>query len=92
MSGKPRTAYYGYGKWPRKQLYAIVGEYRRRGSDPEYVAKRLGVGLKFVRQIFSFFEWEDVVAELEAEDIDGQALDVMYSSGFFGGNGHRNDD
>jgi hypothetical protein len=52
-----RQKRYGHGKWPRKQLYAIVASYRSMGRKPEWIASRLGVGPKIVGQIFEYLDW-----------------------------------
>ena len=53
MSREPEAAKrYGNGRWERKQLWAIVATYRTRGESAEWVAVKLGVGVKLVKQIY----------------------------------------
>ena len=47
---------YGNGRWPRKQLYAIVATYWARGEEVWYVAVKLGISRKHAKQIFDYFE------------------------------------
>jgi hypothetical protein len=67
-----REKRYGHGKWPRRQLYAIVGSYRDGGRTPAWVGARLGLSEHFVTQIFDHFEEQEfqdaMEADLEAED------------------------
>jgi hypothetical protein len=51
-----RRKRYGHGKWPRNQLYAIVASYRRMGREDHWVASRLGVGPRIVKQIYEYLE------------------------------------
>jgi len=48
--------HYGHGRWRRNRAYAIVLTYRAQGHDVEWIAQRLGMGRKFVAQIFA---WAD---------------------------------
>ena len=54
--GKERRKRYGHGRWPRKQLYAIVAHYWSVGHKPEWVAVKLGVGPAIVAQIYDYLE------------------------------------
>lgn len=46
------SATFGYGKWPRPQLYAIVATYWRMGRSDVWVARKLGVSLGMVQAIY----------------------------------------
>lgn len=51
-----RQKRYGHGRWPRKQLYAIVASYRSLGRRPEWIAAKLGVGPRIVEQICEYLD------------------------------------
>lgn len=67
---RERGHHYGYGHWPRNQLYAIVASYWRQGRTSIDVARRLGISRKFAEQIFEYLEWSETVDELEREECE----------------------
>jgi len=62
---------YGHGRWPRKQLYAIVASYREIGRDPQWVAVKIGVGPRLVHQIYDYLEWTEEAEFLAALEASG---------------------
>lgn len=65
-----RRSCYGRGHWPRAQLFAIVQQYRIKGRDPQWVARRLGVGHRLVVQIYEYLDWcDDLIADDGLEDV-----------------------
>jgi hypothetical protein len=54
-----RQKRYGHGRWPRKQLYAIVAHYWATDRSPEWVAAKLGVGPVLVAQIYEYLAERD---------------------------------
>lgn len=61
---------FGYGRWPRAQLYAIVHNYRRNGRDPQWVARKLGISEKLTATIFDAGVLQEDAERLAAE-LDG---------------------
>jgi hypothetical protein len=51
-----RPKRYGHGRWPRKQLYAIVASYWAMDRSAEWVVAKIGVGPALVQQIFCYLE------------------------------------
>lgn len=63
--------HYGRGRWPEKQLYAIVATYREQGRDEQWVSDKLGVGVRKVTQIYEYFHWCEEAEYLEAVEAAG---------------------
>ena len=69
MGSRPRR--YGHGRWPRKQVYAIVASYREAGRSSEWVAAKLGVGPAMVHQLYADLEWMETTEYLAAAEAAG---------------------
>jgi len=74
-----RQKRYGHGRWPRKQLYAIVAGYREAGRSPEWVSRKLGVGPALTVEVYDYLEWRDESEYLPVLEEMGHAdpLDVL---------------
>jgi lantibiotic modifying enzyme len=63
--GIPATPHFGFGRWPRGQLYAIIAQYRNDGRSPDWIHRKLGVSVSLIEQAFSYFEEEELDQELD---------------------------
>jgi len=69
----PETRRFGRGRWPKAQLYAIIGSYTELGRPPEWIAQKLGVSDRLVLQAVEYLFPPDP----RADELDDQWNDAV---------------